>query len=447
MKSCKKYTADLLGCQSKLFYLFITIIFLKENIRRNWDNAGYFIHSIQFLVDILDMIIHNQPMENFALNQKTSIYFGKGEEKLAGPKIKAYADSCLVVHDGGDYLKDLLAAVRTSLTDAGVRFFELSGITANPLVSKANEGIEICRRENLGFVLAVGGGSVMDTAKYIASAINFDGDLLGIPFSAVLNHRILPHAAIVTLSGTSSEVSKAIMIIDDRKEPAIKVMLKNPVFCFDFSIVNPELTYSLPPKQLAAGAMDSISHALEVYFGQTEEEPLLEGYTEGVIRTIIAYAPLALKEPRNYKFRSVLSIAAMMAYSDNLANGGVKQDWGCHNIEKPVTTAFHGTHGVVLGILTPSYIRHVYKKNPRPFVNFAERCFGVDGSGKSEKEIVFEGAARLEAWLAVMGLPTHLREIGITADMLRECAKEGAPAGMVYRIPENEIMEIYGMAE
>lgn len=381
------------------------------------------------------------------MTQGTNIYFGKGEETSVGAKISTYADSCLIVHDGGAYLNDLLISIRASLFEAGVRFCELDGVRANPLVSKANEGVEICRREKLGFVLAVGGGSVMDTAKYIAGAVYFDGDLLSIRFNDILSHRVLPHAAVVTLSGTSSECSKAIMMIDDRKEPAIKVMLKNPVFCFDFSIVNPELTYSLPPRQLAAGAMDSISHALEVYLAQTEEEPLLEGYTEGVIRTILTYAPLALKDPRNYKYRSVLSIAAMMAYNDNLANGGIKQDWGCHNIEKPVTTAFHGTHGVVLGILTPAYLRYMYSKNPRPFVNLATRCFGIDRKDKSDRVVVYESASVLEAWLVSMGLPTHLGEIGLKADMLSECAKEGAPAGMVYRIPETEIMEIYRMAE
>ncbi len=420
---------------------------VNVNIHYYRNILSIFIHFIHFLVDTSCFSIYNHAMENFALSQATSIYFGKGGETSVGAKISAYADSCLIVHDGGDYLKDLLITVQASLREAGVRFCELSGVKPNPQVSKANEGVEICKRENLGFVLAVGGGSVMDTAKYIAGAVDFNGDLLGIRFNDVLVHRVLPHAAIVTLSGTSSECSRAIMMIDDRKDPAVKVMLKNPVFCFDFAIVDPELTYSLPPKQMAAGAMDSISHALEVYFGQMEEEPLLEGYTEGVIRTILAFAPLALKEPRNYKYRSVLSIAAMMAYSDNLANGGVKQDWGCHNIEKPVTTAFHGTHGVILGILTPSYMRYMYKKNPRPFVNFSIRCLGVDGKGKTDGTIVYEGAAALEAWLVSMGLPTHLRDIGLRADMLSTCAKEGAPAGMVYKLPEAEIMEIYRLAE
>jgi alcohol dehydrogenase YqhD (iron-dependent ADH family) len=386
-------------------------------------------------------------MENFSLTQRTNIYFGKGEERLVGQRLKAYADSCLIVHDGGAYLKNLLSAVQESLSKMGIRFRELSGVEPNPLVSKANEGIELCRNEKLEFVLGVGGGSVMDTAKYIALAVNANENLLQITLDSVLSHKVLPHGAIVTLSGTSSECSNCSMMVNDLEKPAVKYTLKHPAFCFDFSVINPELTYSLPPKQLAAGAMDGISHALEVYLGVKEEEPLMEGYMEGVIRTILRYGLLALKDPHNYKVRSVLSLAVMMAYNDNLSNGGIKQDWGCHRIEKPLTTTFHGTHGVVLGILMPSYLRFVYKKNPRPFVNLATRCFNVDPAGKNEAELVNEGADRLEQWLVSMGLPTHLSEIGLQADMLTECAKAGAPAGMVYKIPADEIMEIYRMAE
>jgi alcohol dehydrogenase YqhD (iron-dependent ADH family) len=386
-------------------------------------------------------------VENFSLTQKTNIIFGKGEEKLVGEKVKAYANSCLVVHDGGAYLKDLLHTVRTSLNDSGIRFCELGGIEPNPLASKANEGIELCRKQGLGFVLGVGGGSVMDTAKYIALSANYNGSLLRITPDTVLSHKILPHGAIVTLSGTSSECSCCAMIVDDLEKPVIKRNLTHSALYFDFSIVNPELTYSLPPKQLAAGAMDAISHSLEAYLGVKEEEPLMEGYMENVIRTVLRFGPLALKEPTNYKYRSVLSIAVMMAYNDNISNGGIIQDWGCHRIENPVTTRFHGTHGVTLGILTPSYIRFMHKKNPRPFVNFATRCLNVDPAGKTESGIVNEGADRLERWLVSMGLPVHLSEIGLKADMLTDCAKISAPAGRVYKIPADEIMEIYKMAE
>jgi hypothetical protein len=156
---------------------------------------------------------------------------------------------------------------------------------------------------------------------------------------------------------------------------------------------------------------------------------------------------MAMEEPRNYRVRSLLSLCVMMAYNDNLSNGGILQDWGCHYIENPITATFNQTHGTVLGVLMPSYMRFVHKKNPRPFVNFAVNCMGVDPTGKNDGEIVDEGAAKLEDWLKVMKLPTKLSEIGLKADMLEGCAQMAEPAGDVYHLKKDEIMQIYKMAE
>jgi len=386
-------------------------------------------------------------MNNFDLTQKTHILFGAGEENRVGGMVKEYSENCLIVHDGGAYLEALLRRVRKSLEEAGIWYLELGGVKANPLVSKAEEGVSLCRKEGIGFVLAVGGGSVMDTAKYISYAANYGGNALQLRPDEKVEHSVLPHGTIVTLSGTSSECSNCAMIVDDLHEPAIKYALSNTALYFDFSIINPELTYSLPKKQVASGAMDAISHALEVYLAPSEEEPLMEGYMETVIRTVLKYGPLAMKEPENYKVRSILSICVMMAYNDNISNGGIVQDWGGHGVENPVTAMFNGTHGTVLGIITPAFLRFTSKKNMRPFVNFAVRCMEVNGEGKTDEEIVEEGAERLEEWLKRMELPVRLHEIGLSADMLEECAEIAAPAGSVYQLDKEEIMQIYRMCE
>jgi alcohol dehydrogenase YqhD (iron-dependent ADH family) len=386
-------------------------------------------------------------IDNFELIQKTRILFGAGEENNVGKLVKDFADSCLVVHDGGAYLEKLLVRVKKSLADQGITIYELPGVKANPLVSKGNEGVALCQENNIGFVLAVGGGSVMDTAKYIAYATHCPGNPLTLRPDTKVDHEVLPHGTVVTLSGTSSECSNCSMMVNDQEAPIIKYALANTALYFDFSIVNPELTYSLPPKQLASGAFDAISHALEIYLAVKEEEPLMEGYMEAVIKTVLKYGPMAMKDPENYRVRSLLSLCVMMAYNDNLSNGGVVQDWGIHGIENAVTATFNGTHGTVLGVLTPSYMRFVYKKNPYPFINFSVRCLGVDPAGKSDEEIVNEGASKLEDWLKKMGLPTSLKEIGLTADMLEECAEQSEPAGVVYELTKDEIMQIYKMAE
>ena len=384
-------------------------------------------------------------MNNFDLIQKTHILFGSGEENNVGKLVKEYSDSCLVVHGGGSYLEELLRRIRKSLSDEGITYTELSGVKSNPLVSKANQGVEICKNRGIGFVLAVGGGSVMDTVKYIAYAINCEDNALLLKPDNKVTHYVLPHGAIVTLSGTSSECSNCAMIMDDLNEPLVKYALSNKALYFDFSIINPELTYSLPPRQIAAGAMDSISHALEVYLAPTKEEPLMEGYMETVIKAVLKYGPLAMEQPHNYEVRSVLSICVMMAYNDNISNGGVPQDWGIHGIENPVTTMFNGIHGVNLGIITPAFLRYTYKKNPRSFVNFAVRCMSVNPNGKTDNQIVDEGASRLDDWLRRMKLPTHFSEIGLTIDNLEICAELAEPAGAVYQLTKDEIMQIYKM--
>lgn len=386
-------------------------------------------------------------IDHFQLIQKTHILFGAGEENNVGALVSRYSKTCLVVNDGGSYLNELLDRVYASLEQAGIRHYTLSGVKANPLVSKANEGVELVRSNDIGFVLAVGGGSVMDTAKYIAYATHCPGNPLELGFDTQVTHPVLPHGTIVTLSGTSSECSNCAMIIDDLHQPIIKYALSNTALYFDFSIVDPELTYSLPARQMASGAMDAISHALEVYLGQMEPHPLMEGYMEGVIKTVLEYGPRAMENPRDYQTRSFLSLAVMMAYNDNLSNGGIPQDWGGHGIENPVTTMFNGTHGTVLGIVTPAFLRYVWKRNPRPFVNFATRCMGVSPVGKDQAQIVEEGACRLEDWLRTMHLPTHLHEIGLHADMLTQCAALAAPAGAVYQLAEADIMNIYRLCE
>ena len=388
-------------------------------------------------------------MENFELLQRTTILFGKHEEEKVGAMIRKYTDeSVLIVHEGKEYLNELLKTVRNSIEKEGIKIYELSGVQANPLVSKADEGIRLVHEHHIPFVLAIGGGSVMDTVKYIsfASYSEMSNPLL-LSLSDEIKTKILSHGTIVTLSGTSSECSNCAMIMDDRHTPIIKYALTNPCLYFDFAIVDPLLTYTLPKRQMASGIMDTISHALEVYLAQIEEEPLCEGYYESVIRTALKYGLMAMEDPKNYKVRSTLSLCAMMAYRDDLSNGGVPQDWGGHGAENPVTATYNGIHGQTLGIITPAFLRVAYVHNPRVFCNLSTRIFGIDPKGKSEVEIVEEGARYLEDWLRKMELPTRFNEIGITMDMLEPLIPQVVPCGSVYQLTEAEVRKIYELSQ
>ena len=387
-------------------------------------------------------------MNNFNLIQKTNIIFGAKEENNVGSLIARYTSrSVLIVHDGGSYLKDLLYRVKESITKEGITIYELPSVKANPIVSTANEGIRMVRENNIEFVLTIGGGSVMDTAKYIAFATYSDMENpLLLSFEDNITTKIIPHGTIVTLSGTSSECSNCAMMMDDLHEPLIKYALSNSCLYFDFAIIDPEIGYTLPMKQMAAGIMDTISHALEVYLAQEEEEVIVEGEMEHVIRTTIEYGKMAMKDPKNYKVRSTLSILTMMAYRDDISNGGVPQDWGIHGVENPVTATYNGIHGQTLGILTPAFMKVASRHNPRPFVNLSVRVWGVDPNGKTEEEIIAEGAERQKEWLREMKLPTTFSEIGITMEMLEPLIPQAVPCGAVYQLNEEEVREIYTLS-
>lgn len=387
-------------------------------------------------------------MNNFNLIQKTNIIFGAKEENNVGSLIARYTSrSVLIVHDGGSYLKDLLCRVRESITMEGITIYELPSVKANPIVSTANEGIRMVRENDIEFVLAIGGGSVMDTAKYIAFATYSDMENpLLLSFEDNITTKIIPHGTIVTLSGTSSECSNCAMMMDDLHIPLIKYALSNTCLYFDFAIIDPEIGYTLPMKQMAAGIMDTISHALEVYLAQEEEEVIVEGEMEHVIRTTIEYGRLAMKDPKNYKVRSTLSILTMMAYRDDISNGGVPQDWGIHCVENPVTATYNGIHGQTLGILTPAFMKVASRHNPRPFVNLSVRVWGVDPNGKTDEEIIAEGAERQKEWLREMKLPTTFSEIGISMEMLEPLIPQAVPCGSVYQLNEEEVREIYSLS-
>lgn len=381
-------------------------------------------------------------MDNFEVLQQSNVIFGAEEERQVGKLVKKYSDTCLVVVPDGAPFENLIHSVRSYLEAEGIKAFELSGIVANPRLSKAKEGIELVRNNKIGFVLAVGGGSVMDTVKYISYAAYWEGNPLEITLDTAVKTPVIPHGAVVTLSGTGSELSYVSVMVDDSKQPETKKVLMNNCLFFDFCIVNPELTYTLPERQLAAGVMDGISHCLESYDGNSKEEPIFEGYFEAIMKTLLIYGPKAMKEPLCYEYRSKISLAAMIANNQNFCTSGVTRDLSVHNIESFITTACHGTHGVILGVITPAFIKYVYKRNPYPFVNFSVRCLGVDFTDKSEDAIVEEGAERLKSWIKEMKLPTSFTELGITYQMAIDSIPDDYVAGKVYKLNKTEIKEL-----
>lgn len=390
-------------------------------------------------------------LNNYVFYNPVTTVFGKDTELETGRLVKQYADKCLIHHDGGTYLEGLLKRIRSSLQEAGVEVYELGGVRPNPKLSLMREGMRLCREKDIGFVLAVGGGSVMDSAKFIALGAYYDGDVWNYENFSPVTSRVLPHGAVCTLPGTGSEVSKCAMVVNDEGEYEVKHSFFSEQLRFNFCIINPELTYTLPPKQTAAGAVDIISHFMEAYFTSTKDAEMLLGIAETGINVIKKNVKIALKEPENYTARANMMQAAYYP-SDGAMYVGTVSDWAVHGLENPMTVTYVSTHGLMLGIMTPAWMKYMYKRNIPLFTRFCVNCFGARMDYEHPEITIEEGIENFEHFIRSIGLPTRLREIGIddsefdfVAQIAMDNAK-GKKVGAVSQLSKEEIMEIYRLA-
>lgn len=390
-------------------------------------------------------------LNNYVFYNPVTTVFGKDTEMETGRLVKQYADRCLIHHDGGCYLEGLLKRIRSSLAESGVEVYELGGVRPNPKLSLMREGMRLCREKDIGFVLAVGGGSVMDSAKFIALGTYYDGDVWNYENFSPVTSRVLPHGTVCTLPGTGSEVSKCAMVVNDEGEYEVKHSFFSEQLRFNFCIINPELTYTLPPKQTAAGAVDIISHFMEAYFTSTKDAEMLMGIAETGINVIKKNVKIALKEPENYTARANMMQAAYYP-SDGAMYVGTVSDWAVHGLENPMTVTYASTHGVMLGIMTPAWMKYIYKRNIPQFARFCVNCFGAKMDYMHPEFTIQEGIENFEQFIRSIGLPTRLREIGIddskfdlVAQMAMDNAK-GKKVGAVSQLSKEEIIDIYRLA-
>ena len=389
-------------------------------------------------------------IQNFEFFNKTNLIFGKGTENEAGKHVRKYADSVLICHDGGAYLEPLLARVKQSMDAAGVKVYELPGVQPNPHLSLVRKGIEMCQKENIGFVLGIGGGSVMDTAKFVALGVHDPGDVWTYQSFTPITSPIVPSGCISTLPGTGSEFSAVAMIVNDEGEYPVKALFGSPQIKFDFAIMNPELYYTLPKKQAAAGAVDIIAHLTENYFGSTTDADQYEGYIEAGVKSVMRNIKLVLKDPTNYEAQSNLALSSIMPFS--YLTSGVQADMCVHNIEKPLTSTYNQTHGVMLGILTPAWMKYCYKRDIPKHLRFAVNCMGAQMNYLHPEETIEQGIENFENFVKSLGLPTRLSELGIDDSKFGFCADMGLfndrnnRIGFVSKLSYEEVIEVYKLA-
>ena len=388
-------------------------------------------------------------MNNFSFQNATKIIFGKGTEENVGEETKLHADKVLLHYGGGSIKQSgLYDRVTASLKKSGVAFVELSGVKPNPRLSLVKEGIKICRDNGIKFILAVGGGSVIDSAKAIAVGVPYSGNVWDFYDGKGTPKEALKVATVLTIPAAGSESSPSSVISDDEKQlkRGLTVEIIRPVF----SIMNPELTYTLPAYQTACGAADIMAHIMERYFTNTTDVELTDRLCEATMKTLINNVPQILKKPDDYASRAEIMWTGCVAHNDILGTGR-EGDWGSHMIEHEISAIYDVAHGAGLAVVFPAWMKYVYKHNVNRFVQFASRVFNVEIDFYNPEKTALEGIRRLEMFFESIGLPVRLSQMNIKDDKISEMAakstqKDSFAVGNFVKLKTSDVAEILKLA-
>ena len=387
-------------------------------------------------------------MNNFNFYSPTYFVFGKSRETEAGKYVKRFGGSKVLIHfGGGSVIKSgLLDRVKTSLTKENISFAELGGVVPNPRSGLVYQGVEICKRENIDFILAVGGGSAIDSAKAIAIGALYDGDFWDF-YTGKHVEKALPVATILTISAAGSEGSTGSVITHENgmlKRAANSDALR-PVF----SVLNPELTCSLPAYQTACGATDMMAHVLERYFTNTKDVEITDRLCEAVLLTVIKEAPKALANPNDYEARANIMWAGMVAHND-ICGVGREQDWSTHQIEHELSGLYDVAHGAGLAVMFPAWMKYVMKHDIMRFAQFAVRVWGCEMDFQHPENTAKEGILKYEQFLTSIGMPIRFSELGAKAEDIPTLAKTmglgTGTLGSFVKLTTEDVTKIYELA-
>jgi alcohol dehydrogenase len=387
-------------------------------------------------------------VENFIFQNATKIIFGKGTEAETGKETSRFARKVLLHYGGGSIRKSgLYDRVCRSLKDAGVEFIELAGVKPNPRLSLVHEGIRICRQNTIDFILAVGGGSVIDSAKAIAIGVPYQGDVWDFYMKKAPVKESLPLGVVLTIPAAGSESSNGSVIT--KEEGMFKKDAGGECMRPKFAIMNPELTFTLPPYQTACGAADIMAHVMERYFTRVSAVDFTDRLCEATLRTIIENVPVALAQPDDYDARAEIMWASTIAHNDLLGTGRVG-DWASHMIEHELSGIYDVAHGAGLAVVFPAWMKHVYKGDVNRFARFAARVWGVEPRFDWPERTALEGIGRTKSFFRDIGLPTSLQELGVKDDRMEEMARkatEKGPVGNFTKLGARDVLSIYRLAQ
>lgn len=388
-------------------------------------------------------------MNNFSFYSPTKYVFGRDKEALTGELTQWMGcKRVMLVYGGGSIIKSgLLDRVKRSLDNANVNYIELGGINPNPTDDRVYEGIELCRQKNIDGLVAVGGGSVIDTAKAIAGGVPYDGDFWDFYAGKCIMQEALPVGVVLTIPAAGSEGSGNSVItkldglhkISLRTESALRPK---------FAVMNPELTFTLPAYQTACGIADMMAHIMERYFSNTPEVEITDRVSEGVLKAIITEAPRVMAEPENYDARANIMWCGTLAHN-GVCGTGRQEDWVSHFLEHEISAVYNVAHGAGLAVIFPAWLTYAAKTNPGKIAQFARRVWDID---EVDDQIAAKaGIEKLKAFFSSLGLPVTFSQLGIDNPDIELLVKKihenkGDIVGSYIKLSATDSREVYNIA-
>ncbi|WP_372660872.1 iron-containing alcohol dehydrogenase [Cohnella sp.] len=386
-------------------------------------------------------------MNSFVHLNPTRLIFGKGTLSQLGSQLKPFVKKVLVVYGGGSIKRNgIYEDVMEQLIGTGASVFELSGVEPNPRLTTVHKGIDICRKSDIDFILAVGGGSVIDCVKAIAVGVKYDGDVWDIISKKQSPQSALPYGTVLTLAATGSEMNAASVITnwETKEKYGWYAHFNHP----QFSILDPVFTFSVPLDQTVNGIVDIMSHIFEQYFHHKPNSPVQDGFCESLLRTVIAAAPKLVSNLEDYESRETILYAGTMALNGTLSMG-TGGDWATHNIEHAVSAVYDIAHGAGLAVLFPCWMEHVVNEGLERFKQMAVHVFGIDPAGKTDRETAMEGIQALRNFWKSIGAPSRLADFQIGDEQLEVMADKAMAKGSfgeIKRLQREDVLSIYSRA-
>ncbi|TKD69252.1 iron-containing alcohol dehydrogenase [Pseudalkalibacillus hwajinpoensis] len=382
-------------------------------------------------------------MNNFTFQNPTKLIFGKGQLEALKNEIPQYGKKVLVVYGGGSIKKNgVYDSVMKTLDEIGAEVSELSGVEPNPRLTTVHKGVNICKENDIDFILAVGGGSVIDCTKAISAGAKYDGDAWDFVTKKAAPKAALPFGTVLTLAATGSEMNPGSVITN--WETQEKYGWGHPLVHPKFSILDPENTYTVPKNHTVYGMVDMMSHVLEQYFHPETETELQENMQFSVLETVMDTAPKLLEDMQNYDHRATIMLSGTVALNQSLQMG-VRGDWASHNIEHAVSAVYDIPHAGGLAILFPNWMRHNLDVNVGKFKRLAVKVLGVSEEGKTDRDIALEGIDKLSAFWSSLGAPNRLADYDIDdskIDLMADRAMANGAFGNFKSLERDDVIAI-----